>query len=104
MCDRSALPAFALHVERTDLEVEPSIRERRYGIPGTLSAYRLSKPIDFTRARENSRVIGRQSIYVRGDLCGEHWENGKGCDIGYALAVSSREEAKQRGRMHRHSP
>jgi hypothetical protein len=29
---------------------------------------------------------------------------GKGCDIGYALAASSCEGAKQRGRMHRHSP
>jgi len=42
-------------------------------------------------------------------MAGRAWNQGaslkdKGCDIGYALAVSSCEGAKQRGGMHRHSP
>ena len=44
----------------------------------------------------NSGVIPEARLRGRG--------KGKGCDIGYALAASSCEGAKQRGDMHRHSP
>src|SRR5208282_1293456 len=47
----------------------------------------------------------RQDTPRRDQSCGKRTrEKGKGCDIGYALAVSSCEGAKQRGGMHRHSP
>ncbi|MFZ0758997.1 MAG: hypothetical protein WAM69_03525 [Candidatus Sulfotelmatobacter sp.] len=41
------------------------------------------------------KKTGGEEMLFLGEACGskERWEKGKGCDIGYALAISSCEEA-----------